>query len=42
MTWSDNWKNIESNEAKKILEKKKLSNLAISVILHFPQETKRR
>jgi predicted transcriptional regulator len=42
MTWSDNWKNIESNEAKKILEKKRLSNLAISKILHFPQETKRR
>ena len=24
MAWSDTWKNIESNEAKKTLEKKKI------------------
>ena len=42
ITWSDNWKNIESNEAKKTLRKKRLSILAISEILQLPQETTRR
>ena len=42
ITWSDNWKNIESNEAKKTLRKKRLSILAISEILRLPQETTRR
>ena len=42
ITWSDNWKNIESNEAKKTLRKKRLSIVAISEILRLPQETTRR
>jgi len=42
MSWSDNWKALESNEAKKTLRKKKLSILAIAEILKLPQETTRR
>ena len=42
MSWNENWKAVESNEAKKTLRKKKLSILAIAEILKLPQETTRR